>query len=247
MTARMVATATFATSGVAGCQRLAAGVKTGRCEGGDRELFAVSGNRDQRVGAIAGEQRSRANRTQLLAAAITDPQIRTMFGRGWLKPRFRGVYVVGYAPDGQLTPETEALLACGFDALLGGPSCGAAWGFIPWRLAREEIHITIQGEHRSRHAGIRIHRTQSLDARLDVRIHSGLPTVSPARAIVGMAGALTPRELERGLDDARSPGPRHGRRSWLVCPAPQKRSARTLVGTDRDRSRTQTAPTVRSD
>jgi very-short-patch-repair endonuclease len=169
---------------------------------GHRELFVVSGGRDQRVGAIAAEQRSRANRTQLLAAAITDPQIRTMLGRGWLEPRFPGVYVVGYAPDGELTRETEALLACPFDALLGGVSCGAAWGFIPWRLARGEVHITIQGEHRTRHAGIRIHRTQSLDARLDVRIHNRLPTVSPARALVEMAGALTPRELERGLDDA---------------------------------------------
>jgi very-short-patch-repair endonuclease len=169
---------------------------------GHRELFAVSGNRDQRVAAIAGEQRSRVNRRQLLAAAITDHQIRTMLGSGWLDPRFPGVYVVGYGPDSDLTRETEALLACAPGALLGGVSCGVAWNFIPWHLARHEVHITVQGERRSRHPGIRTHRTESLDAKRDVRIHNGLPTVSPARALVEMACMLTARELERGLDDA---------------------------------------------
>lgn len=169
---------------------------------GHRELFPVRGSRDQRAAAIAREQRGRANRTQLLTAKVTDHQIGTMVGNGWLRPRFPGVYVVGYAPDGELTRETEALLACPDGALLGSVSCGAAWRFVPSRLAAAVVHITIQGEHRTRHAGIRIHRTHTLDVALDVRIHNGLPTVSPARAVVEIAGTVTPRELERGLDDA---------------------------------------------
>jgi very-short-patch-repair endonuclease len=169
---------------------------------GHRELFAVQGTRDQRVAAIAREQRERANRRQLLAAEITDHQIATMVRNGWLQPRYRGVYIVGYAPDGELTRETEALLACPDGGLLGGVSCGAAWRFIPSRLAVSVVHITIPGEHRTRHPGIRIHRTYTLDPTRDIRIHAGLPTVSPARALVEIAGTITPRELERGLDDA---------------------------------------------
>ncbi len=196
---------------------------------GHREPLIVTGTRDQRVAAIAGEQRSRANRLQLLKAAITDHQIRTMRGNGWLDARFPGVYAVGYASDGDLTRETEALLASPVGGLLGGVSCGAAWGFIPWHLTRAEVHITIQGEHRTRHAGIRLHRTTSLDARLDVRIRVGLPTVSPARALVEMAGTLTPRELERGLDDALHSN---------VVRLPQVREALMRIGRYRDGAKT---------
>ncbi len=162
----------------------------------------MRGSRDQRVAAIAGEQRGRAKRAQLLAAAITDHQIATMVGSGWLEPRFRGVYVVGYAPDGELTRETEALLACPDAALLGDVSAAAGWALIPWRLAKGPVHITIAGEHRTHQAGIRLHRTSTLDSKLDIRIRNGLPIVSPARALVEIAGTLTPRELERALDDA---------------------------------------------
>lgn len=129
------------------------------------------------MAAIAAEQRGRARRAQLLMAAITDHQIVTMVRNGWLEPRFPGVYVVGFAPDGELTRETEALLACPADPLLGSVSAAAACGLIPWRLAGELVHITIAGEHRSRHAGIRVHRTSTLDPRLDIRIRNGLPTV----------------------------------------------------------------------
>ena len=153
------------------------------------------------MAAIAREQRGRAKRTQLLAAAITAHQIDAMLGTGWLQPRFPGVYVVGYAPAGELTRETEALLACPDGALLGGESAAATWNLIPWRLARGPVHVTIQGEHRTGHGGIWLHRTRTLDAGLDVRTRSGLPIVSPARALVEIAGTVTPRELERGLDD----------------------------------------------
>src|SRR5436305_5374843 len=100
------------------------------------EPLAVTGDRNERVAAIAAVQRSRVKRAQLLAAAIPAYRIRTMRGSGWLRTRFPGVYVVGYAPDGELTRETEAVLACPDGALLGGVTSGATWSFIPWRLAR---------------------------------------------------------------------------------------------------------------
>lgn len=125
-----------------------------------------------------------------------------MLRNEWLKARFRGVYVVGHAPIAELTRETEALLVCPFGALLDGVSATAHWGAIPWHFAAGPVEITIQGGHQRRYSGVRLHRTRSLDARLDVRIHKGLPTVSPARAFVAAAGTLTPRQLERGLDDA---------------------------------------------
>ena len=125
-----------------------------------------------------------------------------MFASHRLRPRVRGVYVVDHAPDGELTRETEALLTCPFGALLAGVSCAAAWSFIPWRLARGPVELTIAGDHRCRYPGITLHRTGTLDAKLDVRMHKRLPMVSPARALVEIMGAVTPRQLERGLDDA---------------------------------------------
>ena len=81
-------------------------------------------------------------------------------------------------------------------------SCAAAWSFVPWRLARGPVELTIAGDHQCRYPGVTLHRTDTLDARLDARIHNGLPMVSPARALVEITGTVTPRELERGLDDA---------------------------------------------
>jgi very-short-patch-repair endonuclease len=169
---------------------------------GHWDLVPISGSRDRRVDAVAAQQRERLNRLQMRAAGITDSQVDTMLGNERLRARFRGVYVVGQAPAGELTRETEALLACPFGALLDGVSAAANWGVIPWRLAQGPVEVTTPGGHQSRRADIRLHRTSELDAKLDVRIRNGLPTVSPARALVAVAGSVTPRELERGLDDA---------------------------------------------
>src|SRR5437588_12769052 len=63
---------------------------------GARDLLVVRGTADQRIAAIAGRQRGRVARRQLLAAGLTDPAIRRRIASGRLIRRRAGVYGVGY-------------------------------------------------------------------------------------------------------------------------------------------------------
>ncbi len=161
----------------------------------------IAGTRDQRAAAIAALQRGRASRGQLLDAGITKSQIQTMVRTGTLHPRLPGVFAVGFDAASELTRETEALLACPWDTLLSDMSSAALWNLIPPRHAGDLVHVTVLRALTLRIPGVRSHRTTTLDPVAGIRTHRGLPTVSPARAIVEVAAELTLKALERTLDD----------------------------------------------
>jgi very-short-patch-repair endonuclease len=161
----------------------------------------ISGTRDQKAAAIAGLQRGRAAREQLRQGAITKSQIQTMVRNGALHLRLPGVYAVGHVVEAELTRETEALLACPWGTILSDLSSGALWNLIPPRRPSDLVHVTVPTPITLHIPTVRSHRTSTLEAQKDVRIHRGLPTVSPARAIVEMAATLNSRGVERALDD----------------------------------------------
>ncbi|MFL5832090.1 MAG: hypothetical protein ACJ76X_19410, partial [Solirubrobacteraceae bacterium] len=140
-------------------------------------------------------------RRQLLAAGVSRNMIHTMLHTGLLVARHRGVYAFGHAAPGELTRETEALLAIRVPAFLSAGSSLALWSLAPPPRPSEPVEITVLAPHSIRHPGIRAHRSSTLDAP-DTRIHRGLPTTSPARALVDVAGTTSEFRLERMLDDA---------------------------------------------
>jgi very-short-patch-repair endonuclease len=161
----------------------------------------VQGRRDERTGAIADRQRGRVARWQLLSVGITDNMIHSMLESGILRSRLPGVYAVGHVIEAELTRETEALLACPWGTILSDLSSGVLWNLIPPRRPTDLVHVTVPTPITLHIPTVRSHRTSTLDAQKDIRIHRGLPTVSPARAIVEMAATLNARGLERALDD----------------------------------------------
>ena len=161
----------------------------------------VSGKRDQRIAAIAELQRGRVARRQLLAAGVSRNMIHTMLHTGPLVARHRGVYAFGHAAPGELTRETEALLAIRVPAFLRAGFSLALWSLAPPPHPSEPVEITLLAAHAIWHPGIRAHRSSTLDAP-DTGIHRGLPTTSPARDLVDVAGTTSEFRLERMLDDA---------------------------------------------
>src|SRR5918911_1639179 len=95
---------------------------------GQRGLLPISGDKQQRIAAIARVQRGLVTRQQLLAAGLHSSTITNMINRALLRVEHSGVYAVAYAPPVPLARETAALLACGGRAVLSPRSAGGLWG-----------------------------------------------------------------------------------------------------------------------
>jgi hypothetical protein len=167
---------------------------------GQRGVLPVSGDREQRVAAIARIQRGRVSRQQLLAAGLAPTTIKNMVRRRLLQPEHSGVYAVAYAPPVPLARETAALLACQGRAVLSHRSAAALWGLISSVDGPVEVTIA-RGEAGRKRAGLALHRT-SLLADRDTSNHQGLPVTSPARTLLDLSGCAPVRVVERALDEA---------------------------------------------
>ena len=161
----------------------------------------VSGSRAQRIEMIASAQAGLVSRRQLIAAGISRDAIARRVRAGNLLRVHSGVYAVGYATDIPLGPETAALLACRDGAVLSHHSAAQVWGLRPPGAGNGLVHITVLGNAGAQIQGAKVHRTRLLDAQ-DVRIHQRLAVTSPARTLLDLAELVTPRELERALDEA---------------------------------------------
>jgi very-short-patch-repair endonuclease len=168
---------------------------------GARSELRVSGSRTQRIEMIASAQRGRVSQGQLIEAGIPRDAIRRRVSSGYLLRLHRGVYAVGHRSEIVLGAETAALLACRDGAVLSHHSAAALWGMSPAGTGDGLVHITVLGTGKAQIGGAKLHRTRLLDAQ-DVRIHERLPVTSPARTLLDIAELITPRELERALDEA---------------------------------------------
>jgi very-short-patch-repair endonuclease len=161
----------------------------------------VSGTRAQRMAAIAGLQRGRIARRQLLAAGVDRGAIGRLIANGHLHRRHPAVYAVGHAAPVPLGDETAALLACGPGAVLSHTSAAILWGLISEDRGDGLIHVTVHGRHGAGPHGVVVHRTSRLD-RSATRIHRGLPVTSPARTLLDIAEILPQAELDWAVDEA---------------------------------------------
>ena len=148
---------------------------------------------DRAIIALAARQHGVLTTAQLVDAGIGRRAIARRVDRGWLVPRFRGVYQVGPVAT-RYGPEMAAVLACGSGAALSHGSAAAIWGF---GHRDKEVHVSVTRDVRSRH-GLRVHRTASLDA----AVHNGLPLTTPARTLKDLRRTLSARELDRAQEQA---------------------------------------------
>ena len=154
---------------------------------------------EERIGLIAGHQRGRVARRQLLAAGISSSTIAWYVERGRLHPRLRGVFVYGHRAPIELGDETLALLAVRDGAALSHVSAAALWGLIGPEAG--PVHVVVGAGRSARASRVLVHRSTTLIPK-DIRIHQGLPVTSPARALLDSAPLLSDRRLELAYDRA---------------------------------------------
>jgi very-short-patch-repair endonuclease len=155
----------------------------------------------QRIAAIAGAQRGRTSRRQLLAAGLSGSAIDRLLANGCLSREHPGVYVVGHCAVIPGAHETSALLAVRRGAALSHGSALIWWEMLAATGPDFDrtVHVTVPGVAGGAPDGVIVHRSTILTGR-DLRIRDGLPVTSPARTLLDVAATLAPRELERALD-----------------------------------------------
>jgi hypothetical protein len=94
-----------------------------------------------------------------------------------------------------------AVLAALDGTALSNFAAAAFWTFIPWRERR--VEVTIPGSGTRRIAGVRVHRSRSLEPR-DVLTRGGIRVTSPARTLLDLAAALPERALRRAARQAQA-------------------------------------------
>jgi predicted transcriptional regulator of viral defense system len=135
----------------------------------------------------------------MVAAGISNDAVDRLSRKGHLHRRHRGVYAVGHTAPARLADETAAVLACGDHASLSHYSAGLVHRLIPH--GDGQIHVTIRGRHGSSPAGVKVHRTESLN-RGDVRFTERLPVTSPIRTVFDLAAAADLATVERAVEEA---------------------------------------------
>ncbi len=164
---------------------------------GVRSVVSVSGDRDERIAAVAAHQRGRIARRQLNAIAISSSSVAWRVSQGRLFPSLRGVFIVGHTAAVELGAETEALLSVRPGAALSHWSAAAVLGL--WVPAPREIEVVVDIWDGAANPHVRVHRSRILD-RHDVWIRHALPVTSPSRTLLDLAPTATDRQLELAFD-----------------------------------------------
>lgn len=171
---------------------------------GSWRFLVVTGPPDDRLSQLLEAQHACVSRRQLLAAGLTDNQIRTRTTRHQLELVHLGVYTAAGIPELPLRLEAAALLACGPAAVLGLLTAAEMWKLLPPPPGPSRVSVLVTAGSRGRSlAGIDLHRTTTLTTG-DIRHLHGLPLTSPERTLIDLASldAVGDRQLEHALDEA---------------------------------------------
>lgn len=93
------------------------------------------------------------------------------------------------------------MLACSPRAVLSHRSAADLWDVVAYPAGSGPVHVSVAGRNPGLQQGIRIHRSTSL-RRGDVTTRYGIPTTTPDRTLLDLAGELGERELERAVAEA---------------------------------------------
>ena len=128
---------------------------------GDHGPVDVFGIRHAKIVHLAERQYGHVARRQLQALGIPPRTITAWATRGWLIRVHAGVYAVGHRRKEAIAVAAAAWLACGDGAVPSHGTAAALWGLRRRWPARPEVSSS--PGRRVRLAGIRHHRTKTLD------------------------------------------------------------------------------------
>ena len=139
-------------------------------------------------------------RRQLLLLGLSSSAIGRRVERGVLHPLHRGVFAVGHPHLIRRGRLRAAIVAHGPTAVLSHHTAAAEHGL---QAPRDRIDVTIPGRRAPirRSEGVLLHLTRRLTV-AEVVLLDGLPFVTVARALSGLAAGDAPRELQRAWNRA---------------------------------------------
>ena len=126
-------------------------------------------------------------------------EITGMVRAGWLHRVHHGVYAVGRRSLGPRGRWMAAVLACGPGALLSHRSSAAHRGLRA--SAQRDVEVTLPQDRGRRLRGARTYVVGDL-GQADGEVHDGIPCVTVARTLLGLAALLPRRAVERACDEA---------------------------------------------
>ena len=150
------------------------------------------------VAQLASGQWGVVSRAQLREMGASRGAVEHWLAVGRLHAVHRGVYAVGHRVLRVEGRWMAAVLAGGPGAALSHRSAAACWDLLGDSPARPDV--TTAGSRRGV-AGIRLHRSRSLDAR-DTTMHRGIAITSLARTLLDLATVAPRHRLERALAQA---------------------------------------------
>lgn len=151
------------------------------------------------VAAVAREQDGLITAADLSALGIKTRRIESWRTNGRLERVMPGVFRLGGAPSSRHQRLSTAVLWGGTDALASHRSAGDLWGFDGMNPAKPEITVPISTHKRS--SLVVVHQTRM--PLTERRARSGIPTTTPERTIIDLAGSLRSEQMEIAFESAR--------------------------------------------
>jgi hypothetical protein len=131
----------------------------------------------------------------LLAAGISDDEIRTRLARGSLIRVHRGVYRVGHAAPSVEATYIAAVFACGTGALLMDAAAAHLYGLTKGAAPKP----VVKARTARRIAGIETHRTRTRERGT---IWRGIPVTTVPRTLMDIATSMPEKELTLACHNA---------------------------------------------
>ena len=154
---------------------------------------------DVAVSRLALRQHGLVTARQLRAIGLDKSAVRRRVAGARLHRIHRGVYAAGTPALTREGRFMAAVLACGDGAALSHRSAAWLWELRKGLLSPVDVTVpTTCG--RSGRPGVHIHRTSKP---IESTLHRGIRVTTPARTLLDLAEVLTPRQLERTIDEAR--------------------------------------------
>lgn len=151
------------------------------------------------VARIAARQYGIISSRQLEAVGISRSAVTRRIRAGRLHRVHRGVYAVGHTGLSREGRWLAAVFACGPAAVLSHASAAALWRVLS---APGFIHVTVPVRSgRARRAGIRIHRSTTLDPSHVTR-RAGIPVTTPSRTLADLRRTVPPVRFAAALREA---------------------------------------------
>jgi very-short-patch-repair endonuclease len=158
--------------------------------------MAPQNRTDEKIARLASRSHGVVTRKRLLAARISDDEIKARVARGSLIVVYPGVYRVGHVAPSVEATYMAAVLACGEGALLMGAAAAHLYGLTKGRAPGPVVKTRTE----RRIEGIETHRARRKPARASE--WRGIPVTTVPATLIDLTPSMPTNQLAKACHDA---------------------------------------------